>query len=421
MIRIIFNIFLSLLVAAGIGYVAWRMNQSPATYDSAAAGHDTEASTEGIPKGPRGGKLFNQDGFAIELVLYEAGVPPEFHGYAYQDGQLLSPETVTLTVELSRLDGQVDRIAFKPLQDFLRGQEIVVEPHSFDVDITAKHAGKSYSWTFSSYEGRTLIPAELAKEAGIRTETAGPATLSETLNLTGRVQVDPARLAEIRARFPGVIQTLHRRLGETVRKGDVLATVQSNESLQSYKVRAPINGLILHRNVQVGTSTGNTPLFVIADMSRVWVELDVFGRDLGRVKVGQPVTVQTLDDIALSGQIAFVSPLAQHASQSVQARVALDNHNGLLRPGQFMRGLVTLAEHPVELAVRQSAIQGFRDFQVVFAHIDDTYEVRMLELGRQSGEWVEVLAGLKPGTEYVTGNSYLIKADVEKSGASHDH
>jgi len=58
---------------------------------------------------------------------------------------------------------------------------------------------------------------------------------------------------------------------------------------------------------------------------------------------------------------------------------------------------------------------------VVFARFGDTYEVRMLELGRGNRDWIEVLGGLVPGTEYVTANSYLIKADIEKSGASHDH
>lgn len=415
------NIFLSLLVIAGVGYAARQMIQMPKTDNTMNAGHGSDETADEIPRGPRGGKLFTQDGFAIELVLYEAGIPPEFHGYAYLNGQLLSPDSVELSVELGRLGGQVDRFAFTPLKDFLRGQGVVVEPHSFDVNISAEYAGKQYSWSFSSYEGRTSIPAELAKEAGIEVETAGPMTLSETLNLTGRVQVDPARLAQVRARFQGVVQSVRHDLGEPVRKGDVLATVQSNESLQTYKVKAPIDGLILRRDIQVGATTGESPIFVIADLSRIWVELDVFGRDLGRVKPGQAVTVQTLDGSDLSGQIAFVSPLAQHASQSVQARVVLDNLEGQLRPGQFIRGLVTVAEHPVELAVRQSAIQGFRDFLVVYARIGENYEVRMLDLGRQNGDWVEVLGGLKPGTEYVTTNSYLIKADVEKSGASHDH
>jgi len=77
--------------------------------------------------------------------------------------------------------------------------------------------------------------------------------------------------------------------------------------------------------------------------------------------------------------------------------------------------------HKVKLAVRQSGIQAFRDFQVVYAKFGDTYEVRMLELGRRNNVWVEVLGGIDPGTEYVAENSYLIKADIEKSGASHDH
>ena len=101
--------------------------------------------------------------------------------------------------------------------------------------------------------------------------------------------------------------------------------------------------------------------------------------------------------------------------------MTVPNKEGLFRPGQFIRGHVTIAEHEVALAVRQSALQSFRDFQVVFARFDDTYEVRMLELGRSNQNWAEVLGGIEAGTQYVTKNSYLIKADIEKSGASHDH
>jgi cobalt-zinc-cadmium efflux system membrane fusion protein len=92
-----------------------------------------------------------------------------------------------------------------------------------------------------------------------------------------------------------------------------------------------------------------------------------------------------------------------------------------LRPGQFVTASVVVDRHEVPLAVRRAALQTFRDFAVVFARFDDTYEVRMLELGHADAEFVEVLGGLAPGAEYVTGNSYLIKADIEKSSASHDH
>ena len=73
------------------------------------------------------------------------------------------------------------------------------------------------------------------------------------------------------------------------------------------------------------------------------------------------------------------------------------------------------------LAVSTNALQRFRDFDVVFAKVGDTYEVRMLELGAKDNDFIEVIGGLVPGTVYVTDNSFLIKADIEKSGASHDH
>ena len=109
------------------------------------------------------------------------------------------------------------------------------------------------------------------------------------------------------------------------------------------------------------------------------------------------------------------------ANQSVTARVVLDNSAGEWPLGTFVTATIRVSEFEVPLAVRRSGLQSFRDFTVVYAQFGDQYEVRMLELGRQDDEWVEVLGGLEPGTRYVTENSYVLKADVEKSGASHDH
>jgi cobalt-zinc-cadmium efflux system membrane fusion protein len=86
-----------------------------------------------------------------------------------------------------------------------------------------------------------------------------------------------------------------------------------------------------------------------------------------------------------------------------------------------VEGAFQVGAQAAPLAVRTKAIQRFRDFQVVFVKVGNTYEVRMLELGRQTPEWTEVLSGLKPGSEYVTDGAFLIRADIEKSGASHDH
>src|SRR3546814_390525 len=102
-------------------------------------------------------------------------------------------------------------------------------------------------------------------------------------------------------------------------------------------------------------------------------------------------------------------------------RATIPNRSGALRPGMALRGRVTVNAVNVPLAVRTEAIQPFRDFKVVYANFGQDYEVRMLKLGRSSPEWTEVLSGIKPGVAYVTKGSFLVRADIEKSGASHDH
>ena len=394
-------------------------------------GHGHHDSEDEIVKGPHGGRLLSSENFELEITIYESGLPPEFRVYAYQNSgknvsnhnrQAVAADKVTLDIELKRSGNKVDLIQFSPQQDYLRGNMVVAEPHSFKVTVSASYENKTYSWHYDNFEGRTQIPASIASEMGIQSEVVAPLTLTERRTFTGRVQTNPNRLSRVRPRFAGVIKTIDFELGDMVHAGDILATVQSNESLENYFVKAPINGQIVKRDLQVGEATGESPLFIIADHSDVWVELDIFLRDLSLIKKGQSVLVETIDGKdQITASIDWVSPLTAHASQSVRARVTVPNKDGNLRPGQFIRGHVTIAEHDVALAVRQSALQRFRDFQVVFARFDDTYEVRMLELGRRNHEWIEVLGGIEAGTQYVTKNSYLIKADIEKSGASHDH
>jgi cobalt-zinc-cadmium efflux system membrane fusion protein len=124
--------------------------------------------------------------------------------------------------------------------------------------------------------------------------------------------------------------------------------------------------------------------------------------------------------VSREGRIGWLNTVAE-ANQSVIARVTLDNGDGALVPGAFVTAEIEVARHDVDVAVKRSGLQSFRDFTVVFARYGDLYEVRMLELGRRDDELIEVLGGLDEGTPYVVTNSYLVKADIEKSGASHDH
>ncbi|MFZ5496194.1 MAG: efflux RND transporter periplasmic adaptor subunit [Verrucomicrobiota bacterium] len=434
-------VLITLILALG-GAAAWRILQKPAGqaadphgHGSPAAGRDEHGHSHGedephahagpaktVPEdGPHGGKLLRGAGFEIEVTIFEDGVPPEFRLYGYRNGQPLPPAELKAGIELQRLDRK-DTFAFQPREDYLLGTGVVKEPHSFDVVVRAEHAGKKAEWTYESYEGRATIAPEYARAAGIAVAQAGPATIRETLTLHGIVLADANRVARVGARFPGIVKAVHRQLGDTVAAGDLLAVVESNESLQAYEVRAPQAGLVTERAASAGAVTGEAPLFVITDLSAVWVDISVFPSDAPKLRAGLPVTVRSLDDgTATETVLAPFLPATTGASQTRVIRVTLDNRDGRWTPGQRVHAVVQLPPHEAPLAVRTTGLQSFRDFTVVFAQVGDTYEVRMLELGRSDGEFIEVLGGLDAGTRYVTANSFLVKADALKSGASHDH
>ncbi len=389
--------------------------------DSASkARHGVESEPE-PEKGPHRGRLLTDGDFVLELSIFETGVPPEFRVWVTEQGQPVKPDDVDLTVKLTRLGDRVDTIGFKTQDDFLRGDTVIYEPHSFVVSIEAVYNGKTHSWQYDNFEGRTKISAEVAEAFGLETLVAGPAVLQETVTVYGRVMTNTERVREVSARFDGVIQSVTPSIGDSVREGQALAKIESNESLKSYTIKAPISGVITQRDANPGEQTSGRQLFTITDTSSVWVDLSVFPADRARVIAGAPVTITA----ATGGQpvestIARVNVQAE-ANQSVTARVVLDNSDGRFLPGTYVTAEVTVGTHPVPLAVKRTGLQAFRDFTVVYAQIGDEYEVRMLELGRQDREWIEVLGGLEPGTRYVSENSYLVKADIEKSGASHDH
>lgn len=394
---------------------------APDTQPEAASSSHGEESAATEAKGPNGGRLLTSGDFELELAIFERGVPPVFHAWVKKGGTNVAPADVSLEVKLGRLGGHVEQIAFTPSGDYLKGDTVVYEPHSFEVSIEAVHADETHNWSYENFEGRTLIAADVADSLGVETALAGGAVLKETLTVYGRIRSNPERVREVRARFEGVVRAVHAGIGSTVSKGDKLLTVESDESLNAYSITAPIGGVITQRDANSGEQTSGRLLMTVTDNSSVWADLSVFPADRAKVPVGSPVTISSSAGVEpVESKVAAVEVLAR-ADQSVVARAVLDNPDGQLLPGTFVAAEITVGEHSVPLAVRREGLQVFRDFTVVYAQVGEEYEVRLLELGRQAGGWAEVLGGLEPGTRYVVANSYLIKADIEKSGASHDH
>jgi cobalt-zinc-cadmium efflux system membrane fusion protein len=388
-------------------------------------GHEEPDAQTDIARGPHNGRLLEQGDFTLELAIFEQGVPPEYRAWASLDGKPLEPGQWQLAVQLTRLGGRVDNFAFTPQDNYLRGQGVVEEPHSFDVKVTATHKGKSYQWSYPSYEGRISLGATIAEASGLATALAAHGVLRERIKLYGNLVADPVRISHIQARYPGLIRSVRPTIGSSVKAGDVLAMVESNESLREYPLLSPIGGRVVERHANPGEFTADRILFSVLDERVLELHLQVFPRDAGQVKTGQPIDIHANGQRART-RIEYITP--RHGeTPTLEVHAPLDNSAGTWVPNQAVEAWVTTAETPVGLRVDNRALQGFRDWQVVFIKVSDTspgvdtYEIRPLELGRSDGHYTEVLGGLTAGDEYVVENAYVLKADLEKSGASHDH
>lgn len=372
-------------------------------------------------KGIHGGRLLKEGDFVVELSIFETGIPPEFRTWATLNGEPVNPNNVSLKIVLSRLGGIKDHINFMPQDDFLRGDMEIYEPHSFVVTIQAKYQDKEYEWRYDNFEGRVMIQSDIAKAMEIKTEIASEALLNETIKSYGKLAALPEKMVDISARFDGLIKNVFVNLGQKVKKGQRLLVIESDESLKSYDITSPMDGYITKRNATAGEHTRDRVLFKIENHDNLMAEFLVFPSKINLIKEGLKVDFYVTEmNVKSQGIITQIDRNLQ-TNQSTVVRVLVDNKSGLLSPGMFIKGDIEVSEFMASLAVKRNALQRFRDFTVVYAKFGNEYEVRMLELGRVSGDWVEVLGGLKPGTEYVTDNSYIIKADIEKSGASHDH
>jgi cobalt-zinc-cadmium efflux system membrane fusion protein len=267
------------------------------------------------------------------------------------------------------------------------------------------------------------ISDNAAKNLNIEILEAGSAMVQETVSVSGRVTLNQNTTEQVKARFPGIIRSVLKEPGEVVKAGDTLATVESNDSLQVYAVKASVPGTIIARNANKGELAAAEPLFVVADLSKLWAELFIFSKDGEKMKAGQKVRIQCLDDpVNTQSTIALVLPTAEASSQTVVARAVIENADNHWRSGMNIRADVVLTEKEVPLAVKTEAIQRMEGNNVVFVRADGgIYKAQTVKLGASDGTWTEVRSGLTAGQHYVAKGSFVVKADIGKSGAQHEH
>jgi cobalt-zinc-cadmium efflux system membrane fusion protein len=219
------------------------------------------------------------------------------------------------------------------------------------------------------------------------------------------------------------VQAVDAELRAQTQRLQSLNLTGATTALGRYDLRSPISGVVTKKHLAIGEAiTPDREIFEIANLNEVWAELQVPDAQLSQVRLGQKVRVLSQNGQRLAfGTISHSSPVVDPETRRAEAHAHIANLDGFWRPGMFVTIEVVTEARSVPIAVAKTALQAYNDWTVVYAKFGDTYEIRPLELGQESDEWVEVLDGIPAGQAYAATNSFIIKAEIGKKAATHDH
>ena len=333
------------------------------------------------------------------------------------------------------------------------------------------------------------------KKANIGIQVAAPGNIQTVSRFQGEVRFDDDRTAHVVPRLAGVAEAVPARLGENVRKGQVLAVIAStslseqrselltaqrrraaarttydrekklwqdqisaeqdyqqaqtalqeadialqnaqqklaavgaggsftgSDALNRFEIRAPFDGTVIEKHLALGEAVKeDAGIFTVADLGTVWAEFAVAPKDLATVRVGQKAVVSSSAfESKVEGVVSYVGALLGEQTRTARARVTLTNPQGAWRPGLFVTVAVLGDDQAVALAVSADAIQTIGSQQVAFKAVPGGFVATAVKVGRTDGKNVEVLAGLKPGDKVASSNTFVLKADLGKSGAAEE-
>lgn len=341
---------------------------------------------------------------------------------------------------------------------------------------------------------------EEAKAAGVRAEKIEWLPAGGEVSLTGIIQPNADRYAQVAGRVPGRIVRVLASVGARVRQGQPLAVLDSievgearsaqaqaqaelkvaeaalkraeslraenvvpekeylrargdfekaraalvaanekmkmlnigapakGESASVFTVTAPFAGTVIEKSAVPGAlSEPAKPLFTIADLSTVWIEANVFERDLPRVVPGAPAsaTVSAWPGDPFNGKVTYVANLMDRETRTVSARVEVANRDGRLRPGMFANVLISVPAESTgkALYVPEDAVVLMDGRPSVFVRGEHGFEPRAVVPGARVGGRVELKDGVNAGEQVVTAGAYELKARIQKSqlGEGHAH
>ena len=304
-----------------------------------------------------------------------------------------------------------------------QSQQNAEEIHD-ETAVSAEHGSEHGSHGHEGEENVVSLPVDVAQKIGLSLDTVRLGRIERTIELPGEVVPDGDHVVHIVPRFPGIIKRSHKNIGDYVQAGEVLATIESNESLSQYEVVAYGSGRVIEKHATVGEFvTEDRDLFVIADLTDVWVNIAIYGKDAPEIAVGQAVRIEALGGKATTeAVVSYISPVFDERTRSLVARAVIPNSKNLWKPGTFIKASFVLTADEKSLLVCKDAVQIVDEKPCVFLSEDgDEFHPVPVSTGILGVNDTEILSGLSEGDAYVCKGAFELKAQLTHKSLGGGH
>ena len=273
------------------------------------------------------------------------------------------------------------------------------------------------------------LTEEALELAGIEVGTVKLGRISKVIELPGEVGFNEDRVVHITPRFGGIATKVLKKLGQHVLKDEELAIIESNESMSPYTLRSPMSGWIIEKHISNGEFVSEeTSIYVIADLSDVWVNLAVYPKDAQHIELGQSVTLECIgNDLCADGVISYIGHVYREDTRRLTARVTLPNPAGAWKPGLFVKGTIAVESPADKVVVAKDAIQIVNQKPTVFiVKGKNEFEPVHVVTGESEEKLIEIVSSnIELGDQYVAQGAFEIKAHLVTSSldahAGHGH
>jgi cobalt-zinc-cadmium efflux system membrane fusion protein len=403
-----------LLGAAAMWWVS-RMDGA-ATPASDERAHEEQAKPKGHDDHDSHGHNEGQEAHGEEPVvrlteaqLQELGIEVATAGPGKLAAYVTLPGHVTLNADrrgeiIPRISGAIQQV-LKQLGDRVRAGEVMAV-------IDSRELADLKSAYLNARDRVPLAEVTFQREEDLWKKKISP----EQEYLAAKRALTEARIelraAEQKLRVLGLTEADLNRL-----------PAQADGTLTRYPITAPFDGTVIEKHITLGAVVkDDTVAYVIADLRSVWVHVSVYAKDLPLVREGQPARIAVGDGIPdAQGSIAYVAPVVDEQTRTALARAVLPNPNGAWRPGLFVTAMIEVGATDVPLLIPKEAVQTVEGKATVFVQTPEGFEARPVTLGRTNETHVEVLSELEPGERYAASETFILKAELAKGEATHQH